>query len=148
MTSTYTGRIADAHRAGRNLALVWPGSLYGMDYWAVVKGSKRGAEARRFIAFANAPDAQVRYVENIPYGPTNRQAAQRLPAQLASWVPTAPANLEQGLAMDDEFWVEHGEEAGGALQRLGQPVRRALRNLRSSGLPAGGRGRRAGAAKG
>ncbi len=96
MTSTYTGRIADAHRAGRNLALVWPGSLYGMDYWAVVKGSKRGAEARRFIAFANAPDAQVRYVENIPYGPTNRQAAQRLPAQLASWVPTAPANLEQG----------------------------------------------------
>ncbi|MBF3255739.1 extracellular solute-binding protein, partial [Pseudomonas aeruginosa] len=29
MTSTYTGRIADAHRAGRNLALVWPGSLYG-----------------------------------------------------------------------------------------------------------------------
>ncbi|HBP5739296.1 TPA: extracellular solute-binding protein [Pseudomonas aeruginosa] len=101
---------ADAHRAGRNLALVWPGSLYGMDYWAVVKGSKRGAEARRFIAFANAPDAQVRYVENIPYGPTNRQAAQRLPAQLASWVPTAPANLEQGLAMDDEFWVEHGEE--------------------------------------
>ncbi|MBF3171548.1 ABC transporter substrate-binding protein, partial [Pseudomonas aeruginosa] len=41
---------------------------------------------------------------------TNRQAAQRLPAQLASWVPTAPANLEQGLAMDDEFWVEHGEE--------------------------------------
>ncbi len=110
MTSTYTGRIADAHRAGRNLALVWPGSLYGMDYWAVVKGSKRGAEARRFIAFANAPDAQVRYVENIPYGPTNRQAAQRLPAQLASWVPTAPANLEQGLAMDDEFWVEHGEE--------------------------------------
>ncbi|KAJ16512.1 spermidine/putrescine ABC transporter substrate-binding protein [Pseudomonas aeruginosa M10] len=110
MTSTYTGRIADAHRAGRNLALVWQGSLYGMDYWAVVKGSKRGAEARRFIAFANAPDAQVRYVENIPYGPTNRQAAQRLPAQLASWVPTAPANLEQGLAMDDEFWVEHGEE--------------------------------------
>lgn len=147
MTSTYTGRIADAHRAGRNLALVWPGSLYGMDYWAVVKGSKRGAEARRFIAFANAPDAQVRYVENIPYGPTNRQAAQRLPAQLASWVPTAP---EPGAGPGDGRRIlgRARRGAGGALQRLGQPVRRALRNLRSSGLPAGGRGRRAGAAKG
>ncbi len=80
MTSTYTGRIADAHRAGRNLALVWQGSLYGMDYWAVVKGSKRGAEARRFIAFANAPDAQVRYVENIPYGLRRHPGATLRPA--------------------------------------------------------------------
>lgn len=110
MTSTYTGRIADAHRAGRNLAPGMAGQPVRHGLLGGGQGSKRGAEARRFIAFANAPDAQVRYVENIPYGPTNRQAAQRLPAQLASWVPTAPANLEQGLAMDDEFWVEHGEE--------------------------------------
>ncbi|SDO86393.1 ABC transporter substrate-binding protein [Pseudomonas jinjuensis] len=110
MTSTYTGRIADAHKGGRNLALVWPGSLYGMDYWAIIKGSQHVDTAKRFIAFANQPDAQVKYVDNIPYGPTNREAAGKLEPKLASWVPTSPANLAVGLAMDDEFWVDHGEE--------------------------------------
>ncbi|MNZ43928.1 Spermidine/putrescine-binding periplasmic protein precursor [compost metagenome] len=110
MTSTYTGRIADAHKGGRNLALVWPGSLYGMDYWAIIKGSQHVDTAKRFIAFANQPDAQVKYVDNIPYGPTNKEAAGRLEPKLASWVPTSPQNLAVGLAMDDEFWVDHGEE--------------------------------------
>ena len=110
MTTAYTGRIADAHKAGRNLDLVWPGSLYGMDYWAIIKGSQHADLAKRFIAFANQADAQVDYVRNIPYGPTNKQAAERLPADVAHWVPTAPANLAVGLAMNDEFWADHGEE--------------------------------------
>ncbi|WP_263147267.1 ABC transporter substrate-binding protein [Pseudomonas sp. RIT-PI-AD] len=110
MTSTYTGRIADAHKDGRNLALAWLGSLYGMDYWAIIKGSAHVKAAKDFIAFANQADAQVDYVGHIPYGPTNRQAAERLDPQLASWVPTSSANLAVGLAMDDEFWADHGEE--------------------------------------
>ncbi|MOA70427.1 hypothetical protein D3C78_1993010 [compost metagenome] len=52
----------------------------------------------------------MKYVDNIPYGPTNREAAGKLEPKLASWVPTSPANLAVGLAMDDEFWVDHGEE--------------------------------------
>ncbi|WBG65145.1 ABC transporter substrate-binding protein [Pseudomonas citronellolis] len=110
MTTSYTGRIADAHKSGRNLDLVWPGALYGMDYWAIIKGSQHVDLAKRFIAFANQADAQVEYVHNIPYGPTNKQAAERLPQDLARWVPTAPANIKVGLAMDDEFWADHGEE--------------------------------------
>jgi putative spermidine/putrescine transport system substrate-binding protein len=110
MTTTYTGRIADAYKGGRNLQLVWPGSLYGMDYWAIIKGSQHVDAAKRFIAFANQPDAQVDYVKHIAYGPTNKQAAERLPSDLAGWVPTSTQNLPQGLAMDDEFWVDHGEE--------------------------------------
>ncbi|MCY1426714.1 hypothetical protein D9M71_425400 [compost metagenome] len=81
-----------------------------MDYWAIVKGSQHVDTAKRFIAFANQPDAQVKYVDNIPYGPTNKEAAGRLEPKLASWVPTSPQNLSVGLAMDDEFWVDHGEE--------------------------------------
>ncbi|MDF3932415.1 ABC transporter substrate-binding protein [Pseudomonas citronellolis] len=110
MTTSYTGRIADAHKSGRNLELVWPGSLYGMDYWAIIKGSQHVDLAKRFIAFANQADAQVDYVRNIPYGPTNKQAAERLPQDIGHWVPTSPANLAVGLAMNDEFWADHGEE--------------------------------------
>lgn len=110
MTSTYSGRIAVAAQQGSPLALVWPGSLYGMDYWAIIKGSRHVDQAKRLIAYANQADTQVRYVEQIPYGPTNTQAAAKLAPSLASWVPTSPQNLEGALAMNVEFWVDHGEE--------------------------------------
>ena len=110
MTSTYSGRVAAAAQNGSHLGLVGPGSQYGMDYWAIIKGSKHVDQAKRFIAFANQPDAQVKYVEQIPYGPTNTQAAARLDGKLAQWVPTAPQNLKGALSMDVAFWVDHGEE--------------------------------------
>ncbi|OLS62664.1 ABC transporter substrate-binding protein [Pseudomonas putida] len=110
MTSTYSGRIAAAAQNGSPLALVWPGSLYGMDYWAIIKGSKHVQQAERLIAYANQPEAQVRYVAQIPYGPTNIEAAAQLDPTLAKWVPTAKQNLEGALAMNVEFWVDHGDE--------------------------------------
>ena len=110
MTSTYSGRIAVAAQAGAPLAVVWPGSLYGMDYWAIIKGSKHVDQAKRFIAFANTPEAQVNYVKQIPYGPTNTLAAAKLDPALAQWVPTSEQNLKGALAMDVGFWVDHGEE--------------------------------------
>ncbi|MNE12889.1 Spermidine/putrescine-binding periplasmic protein precursor [compost metagenome] len=110
MTSTYSGRVASAAQNGSSLALVWPGSLYGMDYWAIIKGSKHVDQAKRFIAYTNQPDAQVDYVRHIPYGPTNKLAAERLDPKLAQWVPTSPQNLDGALSMDVAFWVDHGEE--------------------------------------
>ncbi|KAF1054178.1 MAG: hypothetical protein GAK43_01038 [Stenotrophomonas maltophilia] len=110
MTTAYTGRIADAHKGGRNLGLVWTDALYGMDYWAIIKGSKHVDLAKRFIAFSNQSAPQVNYVNAIAYGPTNKDAAAHLSPQIAPWVPTSPANLAVGLAMDDEFWADHGEE--------------------------------------
>lgn len=110
MTSTYSGRIAAAAQNGSHLGVVWPGSLYGMDYWAIIKGSRHVDQAKRFIAFTNQPEAQVKYVEHIPYGPTNTQAAAQLAPALAQWVPTTPENLQGALSMDVAFWVDHGEE--------------------------------------
>ncbi|MFJ3522499.1 ABC transporter substrate-binding protein [Pseudomonas sp. NPDC090203] len=110
MTSTYSGRIAAAAQAGAPLAVVWPGSLYGMDYWAIIKGSRHVDQAKRLIAYANQPDTQVRYVEAIPYGPTNTLAAAKLDPALARWVPTSKENMAGALSMNVGFWVDHGEE--------------------------------------
>ena len=110
MTTTYSGRIAVAAQSGSPLRVVWPGSLYGMDYWAIIKGSKHVAQAKRFIEFTNRADIQVNYVNLIPYGPTNTEAAQKLDSELAQWIPTSEKNLQGALAMDVGFWVDHGEE--------------------------------------
>lgn len=88
--------------------------LTGQSVWHGLPGDHQRLEhvdqAKRFIAFANQPDAQVRYVEQIPYGPTNTEAAARLDSKLAQWVSAAPQNVKGALSMDVAFWVDHGEE--------------------------------------
>ena len=68
------------------------------------------ALAERFIVFASQADSQKTFSSNIPYGPVNKQTLDTLPADIQAQLPTAPANLEQGLLVDSSFWVDHGEE--------------------------------------
>ena len=39
MTAAYSGRVANANAAeGTNFRIVWPGSIYAMDSWVIMKG--------------------------------------------------------------------------------------------------------------
>ncbi len=110
MSSSYNGRIAAAQEEGRNLAITWAGSLYDLDYWAIVSGSAHVDTAYEFIRFSSQPDTQAAYSSRIPYGPVNPAALDLLEERQASRMPTASANLEGALAIDTEFWVDYGEE--------------------------------------
>lgn len=110
MTSAYNGRVAVAQKEKPGINIVWKDSIYDLDSWAIVKGSKHKALAEQFIAFANQPENQKVFAENIAYGPTNIKTNELLPAAIRSNLPTAPENLEQSLAVDTEFWIDHGEE--------------------------------------
>jgi len=110
MASAYSGRIAEAHKDGYKLDLTWNGGMYGMDYWSIPKGAPNQQAARDFIAFAVRPEIQQQLSENLPYGPTNLEAAANLPEELAHWIPNSPQNLKVALAIGDEFWSDHGEE--------------------------------------
>ncbi|MDG9884332.1 MULTISPECIES: ABC transporter substrate-binding protein [Pseudomonas] len=110
MSAAYNGRIAVAQKEGTHLGIVWNGGLYDPDHWAIVKGSPNKALAEKFIVFASQAANQQRFSSSIPYGPVNKQALDALPLDVQAQLPTAPANLEQGLLVDSGFWVDHGEE--------------------------------------
>ena len=110
MSAAYNGRIAVAQKEGTNLGIVWNGGLYDPDHWAIVRGSPNKALAERFIVFASQADSQKTFSSNIPYGPVNKQSLSALSPDIQAQLPTAPANLEQGLLVDSSFWVDHGEE--------------------------------------
>lgn len=110
MSSAYNGRIAAAQKEGKNLKVVWNGSVYDVDSWAIPKGSPNKAEAYKFIAFASKPENQKVYSGEIPYGPTNNKAIPLIAAKIAADLPTSPANLKGALPSDTNFWVEHGED--------------------------------------
>ncbi|WP_161523110.1 ABC transporter substrate-binding protein [Chromobacterium haemolyticum] len=109
MSSAYNGRIAAAQKEGKKLTIVWDGSLYDFDSWAIPKGSPNKDAAYRFIAFASKPENQKVYSQNISYGPSNKKALSLLDKSELSELPTAPQNLKNALKVDMEFWADHGE---------------------------------------
>ncbi|HEY0211410.1 polyamine ABC transporter substrate-binding protein [Acerihabitans sp.] len=110
MSSAYNGRVAAAATEGHDFRMVWDNSLYDLDSWAIVKGSQHKALAEQFIAFANRPENQKVFAENIPYGPTNKNAIGLIAPAIAANLPTSPDNLANALAVDTQFWIEHGED--------------------------------------
>lgn len=110
MTTAYNGRISAAQKEGHDFRIVWDNSLYDLDSWAIVKGSKHKALAEKFIAFANKPENQKVFAESIPYGPTNKNTSPLIDASILKDLPTAPDNLAVALQVNTEFWIEHGEE--------------------------------------
>ncbi|MBO6278143.1 MAG: extracellular solute-binding protein, partial [Pseudomonas sp.] len=110
MTSAYNGRVSAAQAEGHDFKMVWNHSLYDIDSWAIVKGSPNKALGEKFIAFANEPQHQKVFAENIPYGPTNKDTLALIDVKTREQLPTAPANLENALQVNTSFWIDHGEE--------------------------------------
>ncbi|MGH8438271.1 MAG: ABC transporter substrate-binding protein [Pseudomonas sp.] len=110
MSAAYNGRIASAQKDGSKLGIVWQGSLYDPDHWAIVRGSGNKALAEKFITFASQAESQKAFSSQIPYGPVRTEALAQLPADIQHQLPTAPANLADAQLVDAAFWVDHSEE--------------------------------------
>jgi putative spermidine/putrescine transport system substrate-binding protein len=110
MSSAYPPWIDMESKAGKNLKVVWKGSLYDFDSWAIPKGTPRIDDAYRFIAFAGKPENQKAFSLEVPYGPVNRKALPMLDPKLASQLPTAEANLKGAVAINTAFWIQNGRE--------------------------------------
>jgi putative spermidine/putrescine transport system substrate-binding protein len=110
MTTAYNGRISGINKTeGKNFKVVWPGSLYAIDSWVILKDSPNKDQAMDFIAFASQPENQVKLPEYIAYGLPNKDAAAKVPADLQKDLPTAPENLSGAVALDADFWIDNIE---------------------------------------
>jgi putative spermidine/putrescine transport system substrate-binding protein len=111
MTTAYNGRISGINKTeGKNFKVVWPGSLYAIDSWVILKDSPNKDQAMEFIAFASQPENQVKLPEYIAYGLPNKDAAAKVPADLQKDLPTATDNLLGAAALDADFWIDNIEE--------------------------------------
>lgn len=110
MSSAYNGRIAVAQDEGRNLGVVWSGSIYDLDYWAIVQGSGQLDTAYEFISFASQPEGQALFSQQISYGPVHPEAIAGLELREALRMPTHEDNLKNALGINTDFWVDYGEE--------------------------------------
>lgn len=110
MSTAFNGRIANAQKEGKHLKIVWTGNVYDLDYYAIPSGTPHRDEAYKFISFASQAEHQKVFAQNIPYGPTNVKATGMIDPAEAAELPTAPANLKDGVPSNIQFWLEHGED--------------------------------------
>ncbi|WP_408585474.1 ABC transporter substrate-binding protein [Paraburkholderia bannensis] len=108
MTAAYNGRITGIDRSEKkDFKFVFPGSIYAVDSWVVLKGSPNKADAMKFIAYASKPEVQAKLPQYIAYGMTNVKAQALVPAQYAADLPTAPENMKSSIALDADFWTDN-----------------------------------------
>ena len=110
MSTAYNGRIDAAQKEGKNLKVVWNGSIYDLDYWAIPKGTPNKALAEKYIAYSISSKPQQDYAHNIAYGPVNVAAIKALDPKTLSNLPNSPANGKNAVLQNLSFWTDHGDE--------------------------------------
>lgn len=110
MTSAYNGRITGINRSeGKNFQVVWPGSIYSIDSWVILKDAENKDAALDFIAFASLPEHQSKLPEYVAYGLPVLAAAGMVPEEYARDLPTNPDNLPEAISLDTDFWIDNAE---------------------------------------
>ncbi|WP_394704944.1 ABC transporter substrate-binding protein [uncultured Cohaesibacter sp.] len=110
MAASYNGRITSINKTeGKNFKIVWPGSIYAVDSWVILKDAENKELAQDFIAFASQPENMAKLPEYIAYGLTNKEASSMVPDEYKADVPTTPENLEEALSLNIDFWIDNSE---------------------------------------
>jgi putative spermidine/putrescine transport system substrate-binding protein len=113
MAMVYSGRaFQNVAVEGKAQGLIWEGQLYHLDAWVVAKGAPP-ASTRAFLGIASDPAHLAAQATLFPYGPPRASAVAKvgrhpvLKTEMASYLPTAPANLRTALQFDARFWDTH-----------------------------------------
>ncbi len=110
MASAYNGRITGINRSeGRNFKVVWPGSIYAVDSWVILKDAENKDAGMDFIAFASEPENQKKLPEFVAYGLPNKEAAGMVSDEYKAELPTTAENLDGAISLDVNFWIDNSE---------------------------------------
>lgn len=110
MVLAFNGRVTAADQTDhRNFKFIWPGSIYAVDSWVILRNSPNKDAALKFIEFASRAEQQKILPQYIAYGPTNTDATAALGDSVAKEIPTYPKNLEGALKIDSDFWTDNIE---------------------------------------
>ncbi|GEO36287.1 putative spermidine/putrescine transport system substrate-binding protein [Skermanella aerolata] len=110
MTSAYNARIAAANKSdNRDFRIVWPGGVYAVDSWVILRDSPNKEAGMDLIAFMSDPVNQKNLPPKVPYGVTNKEATALVDPAVLPIMPTEPGNLAAGLELNTDFWVANIE---------------------------------------
>lgn len=107
LATAWNGRISAIQDQGAPVAVQFNQGRLARDAWTVPKGAPNRVNAMKFIGFSTLPVTAARLSMLIPYGFTNKKAAEFLPADRLSVLPTAPAIQAKMVPYDYDWWAEN-----------------------------------------
>src|SRR6185312_8532242 len=113
MTTALNARIFSIDPEPR-IGTIWDGQLYQLDVFGIPKGDPNKKRALDFIRFATAPAPLSEEARLLPYGPARLSSIALVglnpetKADMRPHLPTAPGNFGRALAVDPDWWAEHG----------------------------------------
>jgi putative spermidine/putrescine transport system substrate-binding protein len=107
MALVWTGRAVDAAESGAAVEVSWDQWLTQNGWWVVPKGSKNKEFAMELIADMTSPEAQARLTEHLPYGPTNKNALDKVADKYKDQLPTS--HLDNKIEIDPTWWGDNYE---------------------------------------
>jgi putative spermidine/putrescine transport system substrate-binding protein len=84
--------------------------------FGIPRGDPNKKLALDFIRFATAPAPLANEARYLPYGPARLSsialitASPETHADMRPHLPTAPVNFSRALAIDPDWWAQHGVE--------------------------------------
>lgn len=102
----WASRVEDLKKAGQPVDYTYDKALLDYDCVVVPKGAPNKAQAMKLIAQIMSPQSQAMLATLIPNPPVNSKAFDTgiIPAELASKLPTAPANVDKVAFFDPAWW--------------------------------------------
>lgn len=111
MADIYHSRTGLLEQEGLPIRTQWNQNVSVVDYLGVAKGSSRPDDSFRLIDFAVSAENNYRYTEYNPDAPVNTDSAERIPEDLARYLPVYGDRPEQALNPDLNWWATNLDEA-------------------------------------
>jgi putative spermidine/putrescine transport system substrate-binding protein len=105
---SWNGRIFDIQKEKAPVEIVWNEFALTSDFFVIPRGTKNKAEAMKFIAYAVSKQNNARLCRYIPYGPTNEQAKEQIPAEVEKHLATTYA--DKAFRLDDAYFDKNRKE--------------------------------------
>jgi putative spermidine/putrescine transport system substrate-binding protein len=95
--------------------VIWDHQLYEMDVFAIPAGDPNKNRALDYIATVTRSAPLAGVASWVPYGPARRSSLPLVKPNpetgqvITALLPTAPENFRNAFAVDDGWWLVHGQ---------------------------------------
>src|SRR6185503_17197116 len=96
--------------------VIWDRQLYELDVFAIPAGNPDKQRALDFIAYATGSAPLAAAADWVGFGPARRSAVALVKNNpetglaMRPFLPTAPENFQNAFAIDDGWWLAHGDQ--------------------------------------
>ena len=122
MSTAWNGRLFNAIVGeGSPIQMVWDGQILDYQYMVLVNGAPNQAEAMKALQYFTSSEGLAGSAKYISYAPFRKSSLELIQdpwyeggpdgnVDIMPHMPTAPANLENHLLMNAEWWADNSTD--------------------------------------